>query len=160
VIVSILNWFATLFAGTPPRAFHRFLAAYVRYSLHVSSFVYLAANPFPGFTGEQGRYPLDVIVPEPQRQNRWVTGFRFILTIPAFLVNSALGSALFVAAVLTWFVALVTGSAPWGLRNLSAYALRYGAQVNAYIFLLTEQYPHASPLEGADEPQESYDEVA
>ena len=160
VIVGILNWFATLFSGTPARGFHRFLAAYVRYSLHVSSFIYLAANPFPGFTGEQGRYPLDVVLPEPQRQNRWVTGFRFILAIPAFLVNSALGSALFVAAVLTWFVALGTGSAPWGLRNLSAYALRYGAQVNAYLFLLTEQYPHASPLEGADEPQESYDEVA
>ena len=56
-----------------------------------------------------------------------------------------------IAAILTWFVALATGSAPWGLRNLSAYALRYGAQLNAYVFLLTDGYPHASPLEGADE---------
>ena len=115
-------------------------------------------NPFPGFAGEAGRYPLDVVLPERQRQNRWITGFRFILAIPAFAVNAALGGALSIAAILTWFVALGTGSAPWGLRNLSAYALRYGAQLNAYLYLLTEQYPHASPLEGADEPQQTFDE--
>ena len=45
------------------------------------------------------------------------------------------------------------GSAPSGLRNLSAYALRYGARVNGYILLLTDAYPHASPLEGVPEPQ-------
>ncbi len=58
---------------------------------------------------------------------------------------------LFTCAVFTWFVALVTGSAPWGLRNLSAYALRYLAQINAYTNLLTDRYPHASPLEGEPE---------
>jgi hypothetical protein len=46
------------------------------------------------------------------------------------------------------------GSAPWGLRNLSAYALRYLAQVNAYLYLLTDVYPHASPLEGEDQPRQ------
>jgi len=160
IIVSILNWFVTLFTGTPARQFHRFLSAYVRYTLHVYAFVYLAANPFPGFVGEEGRYPLDVVLPKPQRQNRWVTGFRIFLAIPAILVNSVLGGALAIAAILTWFVALATGSAPWGLRNLSAYSLRYAAQLNGYLFLLTEGYPHASPLEGADEPAPSFDEAA
>jgi len=46
------------------------------------------------------------------------------------------------------------------LRNLSAYALRYGAQVNAYIYLLTDAYPHASPLEGAPYAQLSFDDDA
>jgi len=159
VVVGILNWFATLFTGTPARPFHRFLSAYVRYTLHVYAFGYLVANPFPGFVGEEGRYPIDVVLPERRRQSRWVTGFRLILAIPAFAVNAALGGALSIAAILTWFVALATGAAPWGLRNLSAYALRYAAQLNAYLFLLTEQYPHASPLEGADEPQQTFDEA-
>ena len=158
IVVGILNWFATLFTGRPPRSFHRFLAAYVRYTLHVYAFVYLAANPFPGFAGEVGRYPLDVILPEPQRQSRWLTGFRIFLAVPALIVSGVLGWALAVAAILTWFVALIRGAAPWGLRNLSAYALRYAAQVNAYVFLLTDRYPHASPLEGADETQLSFDD--
>jgi hypothetical protein len=41
------------------------------------------------------------------------------------------------------------------MRNLAAYALRYQAQVNAYTFLLTDAYPHASPLEGAEPAQQS-----
>jgi hypothetical protein len=57
-----------------------------------------------------------------------------------------------VAAFFMWFAALVTGQAPWGLRNLAAYALRYQAQLNAYLYLLTDRYPHASPLEGEDVP--------
>jgi hypothetical protein len=160
ILVGIVNWFATLFAGTPPRSLHRFFAAYVRYTLHVYAFLFLAANPFPGFVGAAGTYPLDLVLPEPTRQNRWVTGFRIFLAVPAYLVNAALGGTLLIAAILTWFAALVTGSAPWGLRNLSAYALRYGAQFDAYVFLLTDRYPHASPLEGAEETQPTFDEPA
>jgi hypothetical protein len=66
-------------------------------------------------------------------------------------VVAGLETALVVAAVLSWFFALATGSASWGLRNLMAYALRYGGQLNAYVYLLTDAYPHASPLEGWDE---------
>jgi hypothetical protein len=160
VVVGLINLFVTLFTGTPSAAFHGFLSRYVRYTLHVYAFLYLTANPFPGFAGERGSYPLDVELPGPERQNRWITGFRILLAVPALLVNSVLGWGLTIAAVLTWFAALVTGSAPWGLRNLSAYALRYSAQVNAYIYLLTAAYPHASPLEGAPDAQLSFDEDA
>jgi hypothetical protein len=159
VVVGILNWFATLFTGTPARGFHRFLSRYVRYTLHVYAFLYLAANPFPGFTGEPGSYPLDLALPERARQNRWKTGFRIILFIPAAIVNSALSWALLISAVYTWFVSLLRGSAPWGLRNLSAYALRYGAQLNAYAYLLTDAYPHASPLEG-EQPDPGFDDAS
>jgi hypothetical protein len=159
-VVAIINWFATLFTGTAPRAFQQFLSRYIRYTLHVSSFIYLVANPFPGFTGESGTYPLDLVLPERTRQNRWKTGFRIILVIPAFAVSSALNSAVFVAAFFTWFVSLVRGSAPWGLRNLSAWALRYSAQVNAYLLLLTEAYPHASPLEGEAPAESAFTETA
>jgi Domain of unknown function (DUF4389) len=158
IVVGIVNWFVTLFTGTPQPSLHGFLSRYVRYSLHVNSFLYLAANPFPGFTGEAGTYPLDLALPGPQRQNRWVTGFRIFLAIPAWIVNTALGWALIIAAVYTWFVAMVRGVAPWGLRNLMAYALCYGAQMNAYIYLLTDAYPHASPLEGAAPEQQAFDE--
>jgi hypothetical protein len=160
IVAAIVMWFATLFTGTPPAGLDRFLSRYLRYSLHVSAFIYLAANPFPGFAGEEGRYPLDLVLPGPARQNRWKTGFRIFLAIPALLVNGALGGGLIVAAFLTWFVALATGAAPWGLRNFSAYALRYASQVNAYTFLVTQAYPHASPLEGAAPQQLAFDEPA
>jgi hypothetical protein len=149
-LAAIVQWFVTLFRGTPAGALHRFISTYIRYRLHVIAFLMLVANPFPGFTGTPGMYPLDLELDGPQRQNRWKTGFRLVLAIPAFLVDSALSGALFTAAVLTWFYALVKGSAPWGLRNLSVYALRYDAQTSAYVYLVTDAYPHASPLEGQD----------
>jgi hypothetical protein len=149
----IVQWFITLFGGTPAAGLHRFLSKFVRQAVHVYAYISLTANPFPGFTGETGVYPLDLVLPEPGRQNRWKTGFRIVLVVPASIVSSALSGALLAAAVLTWFVALVRGSAPSGLRDLSAYALRYGAQVNAYLLLVTDVYPHASPLEGVAELQ-------
>jgi Domain of unknown function (DUF4389) len=164
LLTVILQWFVTLFAGRPARVFHRFLSRFVRYYFHVYAFGSLAANPFPAFTGRPGIYPLDLVLPEPGRQNRWKTFFRLVLAIPAFVVDSALGVTLLVAAVLTWFVALATGRAPEGLRNLSAWSLRYGGQLYAYLFLLTDAYPHSSPLEGAEpepgpEPEPEPDEA-
>jgi hypothetical protein len=149
IVAAIGSWFATLAGGAPPPALHGFLARYVRYQLHVYAYFYLAANPYPAFDGRDGTYPLDLVLPGPAPQSRWVTGFRIILAIPAWIVNAALGWSLVLCAVYTWFVALVRGAAPWGLRNLMAYGLRYAAQLNAYVFLVTDAYPHASPLEGA-----------
>jgi hypothetical protein len=106
--------------------------------------VFLVANPFPGFAGAPG-YPVDITVDPPEPQNRAVTFFRVFLAIPAFLLSGALGAALFVAGFLGWFAALATGRMPTGLRNLGAYTIRYHAQVNAYWFVVTDRYPHASP---------------
>jgi uncharacterized protein DUF4389 len=147
-IIVILQWFVTLLAGRPARVFHRFLTRFVRYAFHVYAFGSLAANRFPGFVGAPGAYELDLVLPEPGRQNRWKTLFRLLLAVPAFIFYALLLWILFISAFLMWFTALAIGRVPEGLRNLAAFALRYGAQLNAYNYLLTDAYPHASPLEG------------
>jgi hypothetical protein len=143
--VVIANWFVTLFAGQPSSALHRFNAAYARYLTHNTAYLNLVGNPFPGFTGKPGSYPIDLRVAGPQRQNRWKTGFRLILAFPALIVNSTLNSALGVVALLTWFVAIIKGEMPVGMRNLGALALRYNGQVFAYLALLTDRYPFSGP---------------
>jgi hypothetical protein len=144
----IASWFATLVRGRPPARLHRFLAAYLRYQTHVLAFVQLVANPFPGFVGRQGSYPVDIEIDGPEPQRRLVTGFRLLLAIPAFLVAGSLLSVAYVAALFSWFVALVRGRVPQGLRNLGAFALRYSAQVNGYAMLLTDSYPYSGPTLG------------
>jgi hypothetical protein len=142
-------WFVALVTGRVPRALHRFLAAYVRYWTHVIAYLYVVGRRFPGFTGREGSYGIDVRIDPPQAQSRWKTLFRLFLAIPAGLVASALGNALFVIAILGWWVGLVLGRMPEGLRNLGASCLRYSAQTYAYLGLLTDRYPYASPvLEG------------
>jgi hypothetical protein len=148
----IANWFVTLFTGTPAGPLHRFIAAYLRYSTHIAAFLYLIGNPFPGFTGAEGSYPIDLAIPPPTRQNRWKTGFRAVLAIPAFLIASALGTVLFIVALFAWFTGLFLGRMPEGLRNLGVFGLRYQAHSNAYLWLLTDAYPFSGPsLEAAAE---------
>jgi hypothetical protein len=144
-LAVILNWLATLVRGRPPEALHRFLASYIRYTVHVVAFLTLVANPFPGFTGRAGSYPVDPQIAPPERQNRWVTGFRLVLGVPALLVSSALGTLVAIVAFFGWFAALATGRMPQGLRNLGAYALRYSSQWDAYIYVLTDRYPYSGP---------------
>lgn len=151
LLAWIVNWFATLFTGRSPGALHRFLSAYVRYDVHVLAFLFLVANPFPGFTGTAGTYPVDATIEPPARQSRWITGFRLFLAIPAFLVLFGLEVVLFVSAFLGWFASLATGRMPRGLRNLGAFALRYTAQTNGYLYLLTDRYPYSGPLPGPKE---------
>jgi hypothetical protein len=149
----IAAWFAAVVRGTVPLALHRFLGAYVRYGVHLGAFVYLVANPFPGFTGRAGSYPVDAELPAAERQGRATVGFRLLLAIPALLVNGALGAVLLTAAVLGWFAALALGRMPRGLREAGAYALRYAAQAWAYVFLLTGRYPFSSPWVGCAPPE-------
>ena len=149
LLVAIVNWFATLFTGVPPAALQRFLVAYLRYATHVTAFVSLVADPFPGFTGRAGSYPVDLDFPPPERQNRWVTGFRALLAIPAWLMASTYGGLLSAVAFLTWFAALFTGRAPRGLRNAGAVSIRYSQQTYAYLYLVTERYPYAGPTDPA-----------
>jgi len=139
-LAAIANWFATLLNGQSPEGLHDFLATYLRYQTHVYAYILLVADPFPGFGGKPG-YPIDIEVDPPQPQNRWTVAFRVILAIPAFIVSGILGYLNRALAVFSWFIALVMGSVPEGLRNFAALALRYEQQTAAYALLLTGRYP-------------------
>ncbi len=149
LLAAIVNWFATLIRGTSPDGLHRFLSTYVRYATHVYAYIYLTANPFPGFAGQEGSYPVEISIEGPIEQNRWTVAFRIILAIPALMVASAYGGLAGIGAFLGWFVALFTGEMPRGLRNAQTLALRYSAQTYGYVFLLTPSYPYSGPSQNA-----------
>ena len=140
----LVNWVATLVNGSSPEGLHKFLAAWVRYSTHLTAYLYLIADPFPGFRGRLGTYPVDLEIDGPERQNRWKTGFRFILAIPAWILMSVLQYVIQIIGFLGWFVCLALGRMPKGMRDLSAYCLRFQAQTYAYAAVLTDRYPSLS----------------
>jgi hypothetical protein len=144
---AILNWIATLVAGTSPAALHRFLSRFVRCLISFYAFLFVIAGPFPGFAGADGAYPgLETVIAPAARQNRWKTAFRLILVIPAWAISGAYFSLLFTLGVLCWFTALVRGRVPRGMRTAGAVALRYHAATTAYLLLLTDAYPYTGPL--------------
>jgi len=139
----IISWFATLFAGTTPIGLHNFIAQYLRYAVQVYGYLLFLADPYPGFLGDRP-YPADLVVAPPEPQNRWVTGFRGILVIPALIVAQILGYLIEIVAVIAWIVCLATGRMPLGLRDLTAWVVRFTAQTHGYASMLTDRYPNFS----------------
>jgi hypothetical protein len=152
LLAAFANWIVTLVRARPVDVLVRFLGAYVRYYVHVSAYLHLLTERFPGFTGEAGGYEVEVRLPPTERQNRWVTGFRIFLAIPAMLMSSVLSNAFTLAAIFGWFVSLALGRMPPGFQSLGAYVLGYEAQLQAYLFVLTDRYPHASPAAVVERP--------
>jgi hypothetical protein len=146
VLAAIVAWFTALVSAQVPEALHRFLAAYVRYWTHVGAYITLVGRRFPGFTGRAGSYGIDLELAPRERQNRWTVLFRLFLALPALIVSSALDGVLVIVAVLGWFYALVLGRTSEGLRNVGAMCIRYGAQTQAYLLLVTARYPYAAPV--------------
>src|SRR5579864_4953501 len=164
--VSIVNWFVTLIVGRPATSLHGFMCSYIRYLLHLYAYIWLIANPYPGFVGEVGEYPIDVKLPPPAAQPRLKTLVRIFLALPALALGAAMGGSsggsltrsrnsrsasysssglVFVVGVLGWFASLVRGTMPKGLRDAGAYGLGYQAQALAYTLLVTDRYPNADP---------------
>ena len=141
VLATIANWFATLFTGRSPDGLHTFLGTFLRYTTHVRAYLLLVADPYPSFTGKQGTYPIDLEVDPPEPQSRLTVLFRVILAIPALLLTNILSNLSQLLAVFSWFIALVMGRVPEGLRNFAALALRIETQTYGYLMILTSRYP-------------------
>jgi hypothetical protein len=161
-------WLAILINGSVPSTLHDFVAGYLRYATHVAAYVFLAADPYPGFGGAPS-YPVTVEVDAPARQSRWTALFRLVLAVPALVLTATLGGGMAwtgvnalvtfgvaflyagsgvagTAALLAWFLALVRGRSSAGLRDLTAYAIGYAAQASGYLLLLTDRYPSSDPV--------------
>ena len=140
--VAIVGWFAALITGRLPEGMHRFQAKYQAYTTRVYAYLYLLANPYPPFHGGPAEYPIDLQVPMvPERQSRWKILFRIILGIPAVILAWVFSQVLQILAFLGWFVCVVMGRMPKGMRDLGVYCLRYQVQTNCYMLLVTERYP-------------------
>lgn len=139
----IISWFATLFAGTTPLGLHNFIAQYLRYGVQVYGYLLFLADPYPGFLGDRP-YGADLVVAPPEPQNRWKTGFRLILGIPVLIVAQVLGYVIEIVAIISWIVCLFTGHMPLGLRDLTAWIVRFTAQTHGYMSMLTDRYPNFS----------------
>jgi hypothetical protein len=142
-LVVLVAWVVGLIVGRVPDPLHSFMASFTRYYTHVSAYICITADPYPGFTPATG-YPVDLVIPPATTQSRLTILFRIILAIPAAIVAYVLQQVASIVAILAWFYALFTGQANKGMRDLQAYCIRYQAQTHAYLLLLTQRYPSFS----------------
>jgi hypothetical protein len=85
------------------------------------------------------RVHYDVTYTEPR--NRVTTFFRIILAIPHFIVVGVWAIAVWVVAVVHWFVILFTGKRNAGMFRFETQWLGYAARVTNYTSLMFDEYP-------------------
>jgi Domain of unknown function (DUF4389) len=137
--VVVAAWVATLVRGRTPRALHRFLRGYVRYSAQVAAWWNLVTDRFPRIRSRDA-HPVQLDAPV-SAQRRLVTLFRVVLAVPSLVLGSVLSVVLGLSAVAAWFVSLARGRTTEGLRELGAFCVRYQVEVLAYVFLITPRGP-------------------
>jgi hypothetical protein len=139
-VCAIIAWFAIVFTGRAPDGLGRLSAFYLRWRVRSSAYVALLRDEYPPF-GE-GPYAAEVDLPVPlEPRNRLTVAFRPILALPHLVVVWLLGIAWGVTTILAWFAILFTGRHPAALYQFSVGALRWTTRVEAYLLLLTDDYP-------------------
>lgn len=146
--LAVISWFAILFTGRLPAGIGRFQAMYIRYAIRTATFSGFLREEYPPFTldttttdpGDDPRVHVDV-EPQIEDRNRLTTGFRIILAIPHLIALALLAIALAVVAIVGLFAVLFTGQWPEALRTFALGVGRWWVRVQAYLLLLTDQYP-------------------
>ena len=81
-------------------------------------------------------------------RNRLTAFFRYLVSIPWQIVAALYGFVASFAAFFAWFAIVFTGRYPEGLYNFNAGFLRMASRVNAFNYLLTDDWP---PFNGEQE---------
>jgi hypothetical protein len=147
-IVAVISWFAILFTGDLPEGLANLQALFVRYSLRTYTYMLFLREEYPPFTfettpadpGSDPRIRVDV-QPELGGRNRLTVGFRIILAIPQLIVIAVLWLAGSIVTLIAFFAVLFTGRWPTGMRDFVMNVFRWWLRVEAYVLLLTDEYP-------------------
>ena len=146
-VVAFISWFVILFTGKLPEGLANLQMMYIRYSTRALSYAGFLHDQYPPFefsseAAEPGGTPVAVsFQPQLENRNRLTVGLRIIWAIPILIFTAVVGFVSFLLWIVAFFAVLFTGSWPAGLRDFVVKVIRLSVRVNAYMFLLTDEYP-------------------
>ena len=139
VVLVIIGWFGALLMGHLPQRIARALSNYLIYQTRVNSYLYLMNDTYPPVS-TTAEFDVNLEIPV-STVRRWAVLFRFIMLIPANLVNGLVTVGLSISSVFIWLIVLVKGEMPLPLFGAVAAVLRFSARTSAYALMLTGKYP-------------------
>jgi hypothetical protein len=141
-ITALISWFAILFTGKQPRGLWDFSVMYLRWRAKAIAYTGLLRDEYPPFSLEDPPYPVSFGFGEfPEARDKLSVGLRLIYAIPHILILFFVGIAWAITAFIGWLSILFTGSYPEGLYNFAIGYMRWSLRVNAYLLLMTDEYP-------------------
>ncbi len=140
-VIQFIAFFAILFTKRYPRGLFDFVVNIYRWNANVSAYVGFLRDDYPPFSWDPGKYPVTFEVDYPEQLSRWLIFFKWLLAFPHYIVLGLV----YIVAMLLWFLAffaiLFTGRFPRGMFDFIVGTLRWSYRVQAYTYLLTDQYP-------------------
>ena len=146
-LLNVFGWLVIVFTGRMPQGLADFQCMYLRYTLRLYAYLGFVHERYPPFSfrmsaGEPGGTPVAVdIEPQLADRNRGTVALRLIMAIPALLFWWLTGVVALVVGVLGFFAVLFTGRWPAGLRGWLLGWFGVVLRTNAYLHLLTDEYP-------------------
>jgi len=140
-LTTFISWFAILFTARYPRALFDLAVLYFRWDARVSAYVTLMRDEYPPFGGGSPEYPARFDIEYPEKLSRLLIFVKWLLAIPHILILGLLGLVAFVVYVIAWFAILFTGRFPRSLFDFLVGVERWSLRVNAYLYLMRDEYP-------------------
>lgn len=140
VLAAVIAWFAIVFTGRHPAGLWTLAAFYLRWRVRAIAYAMLLRDEYPPFG--DGDYPASLLLAQPTvPRDRLGVGFRLILVIPQLIALWVISIAWALTTAIAWLSILVTGRYPAALYQFAVGALRWNVRVEAYLLLLSDDYP-------------------
>ena len=144
IVTTPLSWLAVVILGRYPRFLWSYHTGLLRWGWRIGFYAYGAGNTdqYPPFSFEsRDDYPADLEIEFPESSSRLTGFFRWILIIPHWIISAILAD---IAGILVFFalvIVLFTGRYPEGMFDIIMGMNRWIYRVQAYGWLLVDQYP-------------------
>jgi hypothetical protein len=141
--IAIIAWIAIVVTGNMPRGLWNFGVGYMRWRTRTNAYIFLHRDEYPPFSmDEDSSYAASFVAGDyPEQRNRLTVLLRLIWMIPIAIYAAIVGIIAAIVYLIMWLLIIITGSAPEGLYNFTVGSLRIGTRVEAYMLLLTDEYP-------------------
>ena len=146
-VLTLISLVTVLFTEQIPRPLFDMIAMTYRYEWRAMSYALFLHEDYPPFdfqpaAADDGVEPhTSLSLAYPEHLDRWKPLYKWFLAIPHYFVLAALAVAGVFALIGGLFAVVFRGEYPQGARDFLVGVYRYGLRVQAYVGLLTDQYP-------------------
>jgi len=146
-VLTLISLFTVLFTEKIPRPLFDMITMTYRYEWRSVSYALFLHEDYPPFdfepsASDDGAEPHTALnIAYPEHLARWKPLYKWFLAIPHYVVLAVLVLGACFAVIGGFFAVLFTGEYPLGARDYLVNVYRYGLRVQAYVGLLTDQYP-------------------
>ncbi len=139
-----VSWLAVVVLGRYPHLLWAYHAGLMRWAWRVNFYSYQAGNTdqYPPFSFEsRSDYPADIDIEYPESSSRLTGCFRWLLIIPHWVITGILSNIVSILVLFALVIVLFTGRYPEGMFDIIMGMNRWIYRVNAYAWLLVDDYP-------------------